>query len=172
MAPPLHPEIPQKVSNYVTLTSTPQRRAGGFLAARLRDKGWSIRDAADYLGVSRQRLYTAFDDPNRARLWECAIQGMPACTAVLKGELKALRLKKPRPAPRVTLQAPAFEVGDEVVVTKYAGIAEEDEAGFIAGLRGAKDQQEILVSMPGGEDWFPLADFHAHFATTGLNRNQ
>lgn len=144
-------------------------RVGGLLAERLRSKGWSIRDAAEYLGVSRQRLYTAFKDPDRARLWECAVAGLPECTQEIQRQLKAERQSKPRPPPRPRVVAPEFEVGDEVMATKYAGIAEEGESGSVAGLRGEKDKLEILVRMPDGEDWFPQKLFHQHFATTGIN---
>ena len=78
-------------STQPTLQST---KKGGFLAERLRTKGWSIRDAAQYLGVSRQRLYTVFEDPGRARLWECAIAGIPQCTQQIKEELRTARAAK------------------------------------------------------------------------------
>ena len=156
------------VSNYKTPPPAQQPRAGGVLAARIRDKGWSIRDAADYLGVSRQRLYAVFVDPARARLWECAIAGMPACTPDIAKALQAARKKAAKPVPGKVLDAPPeFEVGDMVVATKHAGIAEEGEEGVIAGLHGAKTSLTILVRMTGGEDWFAVSDFHAFFATNG-----
>ena len=49
------------------------------------------------------------------------------------------------------------------------GIAQEDDEGHIAGLRGSDASLEILVVMPDGQDWFPRALFYDHFATTGLN---
>ncbi|KLR57299.1 helix-turn-helix transcriptional regulator [Diaphorobacter sp. J5-51] len=141
------------------------------LAQALRDKGWTVRDAAEYLGVSRQRLYSVFADPARPRLWGCAVAGMPACTPEIKLALKTGRKAKPKPAPApprpVAEQRPEFEVGDVVMATKYAGIAEEGEEGVIAALRGAQVNLELLVQMPDGEDWFPVKDFHACFATTG-----
>lgn len=161
----------QEVSNCLTRQGAYQRRAGGLLAARLREKGWSIRDAADYLGVSRQRLYSVFEDPGRARLWDCAVAGIPQCTQEISQELKALRKNRVKP-PRTHFNAPEFEIGDEVMATRYAGIADEGEAGLIAGLRGQNAELEILVRMPDGEDWFPKADFHDYFATTGLNASQ
>ena len=146
------------------------KRSAGLLATRLRDKGWSIKDAAQYLGVSRQRLYTVFDDPSRARLWECAIAGIPACTTEIKAALKADRDRKPRPPPRVRLVGSEFEVGDEVMATKHAGIGDEGMTGVILALRGEKASLQLLIRMDDGEDWFPLKDFHDFFATTGLNR--
>ena len=144
------------------------QRAGGVLAARIRDKGWSIRDAADYLGVSRQRLYAVFADPGRARLWECAISGMPACTPHIAQALKAARKKVVKPAEGKAQETPPeFEIGDVVVATKHAGIAEEGEEGVIVALCGAKGTLTLLVRMPSGEDWFAVSDFHAFFATNG-----
>lgn len=149
---------------------------GTPLAQILRDKGWSVRDAADYLGVSRQRLYSVFADPNRVRLWACAIAGMPPCSPEIKGALssnrKAKAMPRPSPSPRPALQMrPEFEVGDVVVATKYAGIADEGGEGTIAAMRGHKASLELLVQAPDGEDWFLVKDFHAFFATTGRNRN-
>lgn len=156
------------VSNDKTPAPAQQPRAGGVLAARLRDKGWSIRDAADYLGVSRQRLYAVFADPGRARLWECAIAGMPACTPHIAQTLKAARKKAAKPAQAKAQEAPPeFEIGDVVVATKHAGIAEEGEEGVIVALRGTKETLTLLVRMPSGEDWFAVSDFHAFFATNG-----
>lgn len=164
-------QTPSFVSNYKTHTSAQQQRAGGVLAARLREKGWSIRDAADYLGVSRQRLYAVFADPGRARLWECAIAGMPACTPDIAKALKVARKKAAKlvPGKKVLDAPPEFEVGDMVVATKHAGIAEEGEEGVIAGLCGAKETLTLLVRMAGGEDWFAVSDFHTFFATNGKN---
>lgn len=159
---------PPFVSNYKTHASAQQQRAGGVLAAQIRDKGWSIRDAADYLGVSRQRLYAVFADPGRARLWECAIAGMPACTPHIAQTLKAARKKAAKPAQAKAQEAPPeFEIGDVVIATKHAGIAEEGEEGVIAGLRGVQASLTILVRMTGGEDWFAVSDFHAFFASNG-----
>lgn len=161
----------ENVSKYETAGKDGKLAVGGVLAARLRGKGWSVRDAADYLGVSRQRLYSVFADPGRVRLWECAIAGMPACTPEIAKALKEERRKKPKPLPRPKIEAPAFEVGDVVVAVTYAGIAEEDEEGWIAGIRGQKDSLELLVKMPDGEDWFPIDDFHDLFMTNGKTRN-
>lgn len=158
------------MSKYLTQQLQQKPRAGGFLATRLRDKGWNIRDAAEYLGVSRQRLYDVFGDPGRARLWECAIAGMPECTAEIVQALKEARSKRPKPVPREKITAVGFEVGDVVMATKHAGICEEDVQGWIAGLRGSGSSLEILVRVPDDEDWFPEKLFHEFFATTGLKK--
>ncbi|MFC7462045.1 hypothetical protein [Hydrogenophaga defluvii] len=148
------------------------KRSAGPLPTRLRDKGWSIKDAAQFLGVSRQRLYTVFEDPDRARLWECAIAGIPDCSDEIKATLKAERDRKPRLQPRVRIVGPEFEVGDEVMATKHAGIGDEGETGVIVSIRGNKATLQLLVRMADGEDWFPRKDFHEFFATTGVNRKQ
>lgn len=154
-------------------TQTPMlgKRSGGLLAQRLRSKGWSIRDAAQYLGVSRQRLYTVFDDPGRARLWECAIAGIPQCTPEIKAQLYAVRKAKPKPLPRASEPRPEFEIGDKVQAIAFSDIAEEDQYAVIVRLRGSKKTEDlaILVQGPGGEGWYPEKDFHAYFATTGVN---
>lgn len=146
------------------------------LAQTLRDKGWSVRDAAEYLGVSRQRLYSVFADPNRVRLWSCAIAGIPLCSPDIKAALSTRRKAKakarPSPPPRPVFQMrPEFEVGDEVMATKHAGIADEGQEGTIVAIRGPQASLELLVQTSEGEDWFQVGDFHNFFATTGRNRN-
>ncbi|SFV03086.1 hypothetical protein SAMN04489707_11131 [Paenacidovorax caeni] len=80
---------PAEVSNCLTHATPPKPRTGA-LADKLRLKGWSMSSAALYLGVSRQRLYTVFADPGRARLWDCAIEGMPACTPEISQSLQGV----------------------------------------------------------------------------------
>ena len=160
----------QNVSNGETPEKPPKPVAGGVLATRLREKGWSVRDAAAYLGVSRQRLYSVFADPDRIRLWACAIAGMPACTSQLKKLVKGERKAKPKVPARPRYVVPAFEVGDGVVATTYAGIAEEGDEGTIEEIRGQAATLALLVRMPGGEDWFPIKDFNAVFMTNGKTR--
>lgn len=157
-------------STQPTLQST---KKGGFLAERLRTKGWSIRDAAQYLGVSRQRLYTVFEDPGRARLWECAIAGIPQCTHQIKEELRTARAAKLKlkPVREVPVQRPEFEVGDEVVAIRSSGLAEEDERAHIVRLRGSQQTKDLqlLVQGPEGEEWLPEKTFRYYFESTGLN---
>lgn len=156
------------------------RRAGGALAQQLRDKGWSIRDAADYLGVSRQRLYTVFEDPQRARLWECAVAGIPPCTPEIVQQLRAARRERLQQVQRAAMAAACtgdaalvqyaeYEVGDVVRALTDAGIADEDEDGTIAELRHSGGTLQILVRTVRGQDWFPQADFDRFWASTGLN---
>ena len=157
-------------STQTTLQST---KKGGFLAERLRTKGWSIRDAAQYLGVSRQRLYTVFEDPGRARLWECAIAGIPQCTQQIKEELRTARAAKLKlkPVREVPVERPEFEVGDEVVAIRSSGLAEEDERAHIVRLRGSQQTKDLqlLVQGPEGEEWLPEKTFRYYFESTGLN---
>lgn len=174
------------MSIYVTLSSrdnkptlvsptdpqTTSHRANGPLAARIRSKGWSITDAADYLGVARQTLYSMFRDPQRPRLWECAVAGMPDCTPAIKKSLREERrkLRAQRQAQRPAV-APAqeFEIGDEVVCAEPTGFCDEGERGEITATRPAGGSVEILVCMPDGEDWFPKSLFYKHFQPTGIN---
>ncbi len=157
-------------STQPTLQST---KKGGFLAERLRTKGWSIRDAAQYLGVSRQRLYTVFEDPGRARLWECAIAGIPQCTQQIKEELRTARVAKLKlkPVREVPVERPEFEIGDEVVAIRSSGMAEEDERAHIVRLRGSQQTKDLqlLVQGPEGEEWLPEKTFRYYFESTGLN---
>lgn len=157
-------------STQPTLQST---KKGGFLAERLRTKGWSIRDAAQYLGVSRQRLYTVFEDPGRARLWECAIAGIPQCTPQIKEELRTARTAKQKlkPIREVVVERPEFEVGDEVVAVRSSGIADEDQRAHIVRLRGSQQTKDLqlLVQGPEGDEWLPEKTFRYYFESTGLN---
>mgnify|MGYP001074140143 CR=1 FL=1 len=153
-------------------TERSKSRAGGVLAARLRAKGWTISSAALYLGVSRQRLYDVFSDPARARLWECAVAGIPERTPEINEALKTQRQRRPKAVPRAPIAVTEFELGDEVMTVKHAGIADEDVAGYIEGLRGEGEALEVLVVMPAGQDWFPRKVFHEYFHSTGINRNR
>lgn len=137
------------------------------LRVRLQAKGWTVRDAADYLGVSRGRLYAVFADPARPRLWDLAVDNLPVCSPEIAADLKALRQRRPRPVPRGTTTAPGIEVNDVVLAITYVGIAEEGEEGWVSGVRGKGDKLAVQVRMPGGEDWFALADFHDLFITNG-----
>lgn len=153
------------------------------LLESLLQKGWTVRDAAQYLGVSRQRLHTVLGESLPARLWECAVAGLPACTADLKKRLaqsrkstekpKKTAVKKKAAAPLLSAE---FEVNDEVVAAKYVGIADEGDRGVIKALRKSSthpQEVELLISMDSNqqEDWFPTSFFHEHFGTTGLKRS-
>ena len=157
------------MSKYETKTKVQDQPASHNLHERLRAKGWSVRDAALYLGVSRQRLYSVFADPNSPRLWAAAVQGIPVCSAKIKVALKLERAgieKQEKPlSPTFT-----FAVGDEVIADKYAGIADEGDRGWIEGIHGSGKSLELLVRMPDGEDWFPIKDFHEFFLTSGITR--
>ena len=82
------------LSNRLTPATAVKKRAGGLLAEKLRQKGWSITSAALYLGVSRQRLYSVFADPGRARLWSCAVEGIPHFSPQIAELLKSLRSQR------------------------------------------------------------------------------
>lgn len=157
------------LSNRLTPATAVKKRAGGLLAEKLRQKGWSITSAALYLGVSRQRLYSVFADPGRARLWSCAVEGIPHFSPQIAELLKSLRSQRVKQKNTLSkIDYKEFELGDVVMCTKYAGIAEEDEKGHVGGLKGSDQDLKILVVMPNGKDWFPREIFHNHFSVTGL----
>ena len=133
----------------------------------LRVKGWSVQAAAAYLGVSRQRLYAVFADSDRIRLWECAIAGMPPFSSKIAQTLKASRLYKAKPIKPPSAILYKFTVGDVIVCDKYAGIADEGDEGTISGIRGSANSPDILVHMPGGQDWFAFDLFNDYFLTNG-----
>lgn len=155
------------MSKYMTDSETAKHPTKRDLKGRLKAKGWTIMDAADYLGVSRQRLYYVFADPGRINLWECAIEGIPVCTSVIKKSLLAKRQARPKALSRPKAIDTTYQANDEVVAMAYAGIAEEGEKGWIADIRGQKDKMELLVRMPGGRDWFPVHIFEDLFVTNG-----
>lgn len=139
------------------------------LRAQLQEKRWTISNAAAYLGVSRQRLYSAFADADRSRFWECAVRGMPECTRVMANRLQEERRKaaKKRPS-RATVETPGHQVGAIVAaIADIGSIAEEGEEGLVAGIRGEGVAQAYFIRLPGGEDWFPASTFHTLFADTG-----
>ena len=157
------PTAATQVSNCETSKKSGRQRVNCVLADKLQEKGWSVQAAAQYLGVSRQRLYSVFANSERARLWECAISGMPAFNADMRLNTPQARKKRAR-KPHDTLP---FSVGDTVVCDKYAGIADDGDEGKITSIRTSTQGLEVEVSMPGGVDCFPLAQFHAYFLTTG-----
>ena len=161
------PKTSAIVSKCETRDATQPNRIHCVLRDALRAKGWSVQAAAAYLGVSRQRLYSVFADSSRARLWECAIAGMPVCTPALTPSLKKRTARPAYLAKTALLAHYPFAVGDVVVCDKYVGFADDGDEGVIAQIRGATDMPELLVRMPGGEDWFGLDTFNAHFLTTG-----
>jgi hypothetical protein len=134
------------MTNKDATSPLPQRLTRENLEAILKIKGWSIINVAQFLGVSRQYLYTQFDDQYRARLIECAIQGLPQCTAAiaagLKEERSATKASKP-PKPSASIEQspePAesvqlggrFELGDGVSADRAVGsILEEGEEGWV-----------------------------------------
>ena len=95
------------LSNRLTPATAVKKRAGGLLAEKLRQKGWSITSAALYLGVSRQRLYSVFADPGRARLWSCAVEGIPHFSPQIAELLKSFSLFDP-PAEASRARVPAI----------------------------------------------------------------
>ena len=159
------------VSNCATHVNMGESMQKGKLLDKLRLKGWTIKDAALYLGVSRQRLYSVSSNPSHDKLWDCAVDGIPTCSDTLKRDLRQVSVNRSRKAkntaPKSILRSYSFDVGDLVVCDKYAGIADFGDEGAIAGLREANTTVEILVSMPGGEDWFSLNQFNEFFLTTG-----
>lgn len=141
------------------------------LTHQLKHKGWTVRDAAEYLGVSRQRLYAVFDDHNRPRLWNCAIAGMPECTDAIRQELAQKRKNKPkvsrtRTAHTHTNRLP-FAVGDGVFSLVEIDIAHEGASGWIVGITGQGKDCFIEVSMPDGNDTFSIDDFEDFFQGNG-----
>ena len=162
---------PESVSKYETHARHCHTPPANSLALQLREKGWSIRDAADYLGVSRQRLYSVFANPSPARLWQCAVSGIPVCTAAIAQSLRDQRRQRIRQRPAAQSHLPSINVGDGVCALTYVGsIADEGDEGWIVGLRGSSKQLELQIRLSGGEDWFPLSDFHQMFALNGKSR--
>ena len=159
---------------------TPENRAGLAkivdLTTLLREKRWNISNAAAYLGVSRQRLYAVFADPRRIRLWECAVDGMPVCTAAIAGALRKERksrqpVAREHSADRASKPQLEVEENDVVVSTRHVGdIAVEGDEGWIAEVRIRGRTVDLHVCMPRGSDWFSLADFHRLFITNGRTR--
>lgn len=158
------------VSKYKTTTRDGLNQQFPALSDRLREKGWTIRDAAEFLGVSRQRLYSVIADRDRIRLWECAVSGIPVCTPQIAIALKEQRKRKTKPIPKPKIVVPGIEVGDCVVAMTYAGIAEEGDEGWIEGIQGQKESLRLLVTMPGGKDWFEVNEFDDLFMTNGKSK--
>ena len=139
------------------------------LATILGERGWNVRNAADYLGVSRQRLYSAFADPSHARLWDIAVSHIPVCTPEITKALRDARRNRPKSVSKRKQETSrlGIEIGDGVVATTYAGFADEGEEGWIKDIRGRGPDLELFVCMPRGQDWLPRDDFHDLFATNG-----
>lgn len=175
------------------------RRQTSPLAQRIRAKGWTIRDAARYLGVSRSRLYEVFRDPTRPRLWVCAISGLPRYGRHVAAEL--LAIPDPEAADAVRDTAPndleakstpmragngtydpgpssdsdpngGLAVGDIVIATRnYKAINEGDE-GVIEGFESLRDERLILVATPNTSLRLTEDSFFDIFAETGRVRTE
>lgn len=165
------------VSNNWTVALASKRASPASLKSIIHDKGWTMRDAADYLEVSRQRLYSALANKQRPRFWDISIQNLPICTQAIKNELALERAGRKRKRPKKSKPSGAsdsgnhqVEVDDCVVAISYAGIAEEGDQGWVTSVRGAGASREIEVQMPDGRRWFSLAEFDDYFQTTGLTR--
>lgn len=166
----------------------PQRLTRENLEAILKIKGWSIINVAQFLGVSRQYLYTQFDDQYRARLIECAIQGLPQCTAAIAAGLKEERSatkasKPPKPSPSIE-QNPQptasvqlggrFELGDGVSADRAVGsILEEGEEGWV--VRKYLDEDgELMYEIDFeyiGRETFPESAANIFFVQNGKSKD-
>lgn len=149
----------------------------------LKEKGWTILDAAQFLDVSRQYLYSNFDDPGRPRLLDCAILGLPQCTPELAKQLKAIRdqFKSQRPksakASKPILGSKAelqnvvgiLEVGAGVSAIKYVGeMAEEGAEGWVRRIFRHGDVVTYSIEFPSvGTEDFPEAFVEEFFVENG-----
>lgn len=165
------------VSNYLTPTLGAKRAPSAALKSAIRDKSWTVRDAADYLEVSRQRLYSAIADKHRARFWDLAILNLPMCSEAIRNELALARAankrKRHKRANAKALPKPqthSIDVDDYVVAISYAGIAEEGDQGCVIAVRGHGAWREYQVETTSGQRWFSQDEFDDHFQTTGLSR--
>lgn len=151
------------------LSSRLSKRA---LEGLLKEKGWTILDAAQFLDVSRQYLYSNFDDPRRPRLLDCAIRGLPQCSPEIAQELKAARDKlKSRKSKPATASKPKsgsstdlgesvegiLNVGAGVSALKYVGqMAEEGDEGWVRRIFRVDDTLTYSIEFPGvGTEDFP-----------------
>ncbi len=126
----------QPLQDMTAIAHTLSRKA---LETLLRDKGWTILNAAQYLGVSRQYLYNQFDDLQRPRLVQCAILGLPECSADIAAELKtqrdrikAARQPKQRQVEPTDELGGRFQVGEGVSADRNVGeFVDEGDEGWI-----------------------------------------
>ena len=54
------------------------------LSEQLKAKGWTVKDAAEFFGVSRQKLHSVLAEAMPTNLWVCAVNGMPKFVASMK----------------------------------------------------------------------------------------
>ena len=165
------------------LSSRLSKRA---LEGLLKEKGWTILDAAQFLDVSRQYLYSNFDDPRRPRLLDCAILGLPRCSPEIAQELKAardrLKSQKPKPAKRTSGSTPnaasspdsenvagILEIGAGVSALKYVGkMAEEGAEGWVRRIFRVGDILTYSIEFPGvGTEDFPESLVKEFFVENG-----
>lgn len=143
------------------------------LVAALKEKGWSIRDAAEYLGVSRQRIYSAFADPFRARLWECAISGLPKCTKAMAKSLKEARKARIPVQRKSTGSAPPeFEINDGVASVAHSDFCADGQEGWIADIVRDRQGTRLLIHTQQSQFWLSVKEFREYFVTNGKTRPQ
>lgn len=138
-------------------------------------KGWTVRDAAKFWGVSRQRLYQVFKQEAPALLWDCAARGLPEASPQMLALANSRATEKPGRVPpiqkstnnRIT-QASGYALGDVLMAATYVGeIADEGEEGVITAIKRSGNLWTFLVRFDRGEDWFPEALICACMAPTG-----
>lgn len=146
------------------------------LSEQLKAKGWTVKDAAEFFGVSRQKLHSVLVESVPTNLWVCAVNGIPKFAASMKKKHPKKKKQNAVASGETCKEIQSlseFECGDIVIASKYIGIIDEGEEGVITEIKGKGANVLLEISFHSGADkeWFPLDYFYNHFGTTGLNIN-
>lgn len=146
------------------------------LSEQLKAKGWTVKDAAEFFGVSRQKLHSVLAEAMPTNLWVCAVNGMPKFVASMKHQHVKKKKQKATSSGESSNQnqsSSEFECGDIVIASKYIGIIDEGEEGVITEIKWKGADTFLEISFRSGvyKESFPLDYFYNHFGTTGLNIN-
>lgn len=131
---------------------------------RIQDKGWSLTDAADFLGVSRQNLYNALNEAEPILLWQLAIAALPPATPELSRRLRAARQ-----AARAARAAPVspYAPRDVLICVEDCAVAQEGDEVVVADVRVRGRRGEFRLRAARGEAWLSQRALETHFVATG-----
>ena len=149
-------------------------------------KGWSLRELADYWGLTPEYVRKIASNPKRAAHWDDAVRGLSSLgparklrqdwaeQAEAEAAVAAGEVAKPRRVPK----SPGFRyhgymvVGAVVAVAKHLGeMADEGARGLVLEVIRERTQEKYRVLFEGGEfEMFDPDLVDEYLATTGLER--
>lgn len=151
-------------------------------------KGWSLRELADYWGLTPEYVRRLAANPKRAAHWDDAVRGLPSLGParrlrqdwVEQAQVEAaLAAGQPVPSrPAKVPKTPGFRyhdymvVGAVVAVSKHLGeVADEGARGLVLEVIRSRTQEQYRVLFEGGDfETFEPDLVDEYLVTTGLEQ--